>query len=52
MIENHRKEVRTMKYEKPEIVVTETALLAVQGSAKMGPDFDTQPSDAAYRSDE
>jgi hypothetical protein len=41
-----------MKYEKPEIVVTDAALSAIQNSAKMGPDFDTQPSNAAYQSDE
>ena len=41
-----------MKYEKPEIVVIGTAAFAIQSSVKMGPDFDTQPSDAAYKSDE
>jgi hypothetical protein len=41
-----------MKYEKPEITVTEEAVQAIQSGAKMGEHFDTQPSNAAYRSDE
>jgi hypothetical protein len=41
-----------MKYEKPEIFVIVTAVGAIQSSVKMGPDLDTQPSDAAYKSDE
>ena len=41
-----------MKYEKPEILLLEPALRAIQNSVKMGPDFDTQPSDATYKSDE
>jgi hypothetical protein len=41
-----------MNYEKPEIVVIGTAVCAIQSSVKMGPDFDTHPSDAAYKSDE
>jgi hypothetical protein len=42
----------TMKYEKPEIVVMEQAIQAIQSVTKMGENFDTQPSNAAYRSDE
>jgi hypothetical protein len=42
----------TMKYEKPEITVTEQAVQAIQAVTKMGQHFDTQPSNAAYRSDE
>jgi hypothetical protein len=41
-----------MKYEKPEITVMEQAVQAIQSVAKMGEHFDTQPSNAAYRSDE
>jgi hypothetical protein len=41
-----------MKYEKPEILQQEPAVRVIQNSVKMGPDFDTQPSDATYRSDE
>jgi hypothetical protein len=41
-----------MKYEKPEITVIENAVEAIQSVAKMGESFDTQPSNAAYRSDE
>jgi hypothetical protein len=41
-----------MKYEKPEITVLDEAITAIQNTVKSGPDIDTQPSDAAYRSDE
>ena len=41
-----------MKYEKPEIQLLESAVHAIQASVKMGPDFDTHPSDATYKSDE
>jgi hypothetical protein len=41
-----------MKYEKPQIVVVEDAVQTVQASVKMGEQFDTKPSNAAYRSDE
>jgi hypothetical protein len=41
-----------MKYEKPEIVAVEPAIEVVQNSTKMGLNFDTKPSNAAYTSDE
>lgn len=41
-----------MKYEKPQILPAESAVEAIQSSVKMGPDFDTQPSDATYKCDE
>lgn len=41
-----------MKYEKPEINVVSEAITAIQNTIKSGPDTDTHPSDAAYRSDE
>jgi len=41
-----------MKYETPQIVVAETAVKAVQNLLKMGLNFDTKPSNAAYHSDE
>jgi hypothetical protein len=41
-----------MQYEKPEILQQESAVRVIQNSVKMGPDFDTLPSDATYRSDE
>ena len=41
-----------MKYEKPEVVVLDEAINAIQNTAKRGPDVDIRPSDAAYRSDE
>ena len=49
---HYRKEVKQMKYEKPEITVLDEAITAIQNTVKSGPDIDTQPSDAAYRSDE
>jgi hypothetical protein len=47
-----RKEVKQMKYEKPEIALLDQAITAIQNTLKSGPDIDTRPSDAAYRSDE
>lgn len=41
-----------MKYEKPEVVVIEDAVRAIQASTKMGEQFDTRPSNGAYRCDE
>jgi hypothetical protein len=41
-----------MKYEKPEVVVFEQAIHAVQNTRKSGPSIDVQPSAAAYESDE
>jgi len=41
-----------MKYEKPEIVAIHDAAEAVQDFAKMGQQFDTQPSNGAYSADE
>ena len=41
-----------MKYEKPEITAIRDAVEAVQGFAKMGEQFDTQPSNGAYSADE
>jgi hypothetical protein len=41
-----------MKYEKPEVTVLDQAITAIQNTVKSGPDIDTRPSDAAYRSDE
>jgi hypothetical protein len=49
--QDHKKE-KVMKYEKPEITMTEQAVQAIQTVTKMGQHFDTQPSNAAYRSDE
>jgi hypothetical protein len=49
------KEVKLMKYTKPEIVVTENAVAAIQSMAKPtgNPDSTLQiPSTAAYESDE
>jgi hypothetical protein len=50
-----RKEVKLMKYAKPEIVVTENAVAAIQSMAKPNgtPDSTLQiPSTSAYESDE
>ena len=41
-----------MKYEKPEIALLDQAITASQSTLKSGPEIDTKPSDAAYRSDE
>jgi len=41
-----------MKYEKPEVVVLNQAILAVQSTLKSGPSIDVHPSAAAYESDE
>jgi hypothetical protein len=41
-----------MKYEKPEVVVLDEAIHAVQNTLKHGPSIDVLPSAAAYESDE
>ncbi len=41
-----------MKYEKPEVVILDQAILAVQSVHKSGPSIDVLPSAAAYESDE
>ena len=41
-----------MKYEKPEVVELASAIETVQGLGKGMGGFDTEPSDAAYQSDE
>jgi len=41
-----------MNYEKPKIIAIANAVQAVQSAAKMGEHFDTQPSNAAYTSEE
>jgi hypothetical protein len=41
-----------MKYEKPEVVVLDDAIQAVQSTTKHGPNIDVLPSAAAYQSDE
>jgi hypothetical protein len=41
-----------MKYEKPEVVVLDDAIRAVQATQKGQPSIDVLPSAAAYQSDE
>jgi hypothetical protein len=41
-----------MKYEKPEVVVLDDAIQAVQSTPKGQGSVDIQPSAGAYRSDE
>jgi hypothetical protein len=48
----NRKEVIAMKYEKPEVVLSESATKAVKEIGKGSPDSDNEPTDAAYKADE
>jgi hypothetical protein len=47
-----RKEVTAMKYEKPEVVLLNSATKAVQEMIKGQDSVDSEPSDPTYQSDE
>jgi hypothetical protein len=49
---HNRKEVKTMKYEKPEVVVLDDAISAVQSTPKPSGGIDVLPSAPSYQSDE
>jgi hypothetical protein len=53
-VNSRRKEVRNMKYEKPEVVVVDSACGAIQGVSKMGlnVELSQKPTVAAYEADE